>query len=193
MVKKDSNPEKEKQAETQKVKHSNKSQKQKSDSAQPVNEELEILKAQVITSEQKLLESQDRYLRLSAEFDNYRKRTLKEKMDLLKSGGEDTIVKILPILDDFERAMNAMQTSKDIEAVKDGITLIYNKLKETLTQLGIKEIESLNLDFNTDLHEAITKIPVQQDDQKGKVVDVVQKGYYLNDKVLRFAKVVIGE
>jgi len=193
MVKKDNNPEEEKQSETQKSKHSNKSQKQKSDSAHPIDEEMELMQAQVLASEQKLAESQDRYLRLSAEFDNYRKRTLKEKMDLLKSGGEDTIVKIIPILDDFERAMNAMQTSRDIEAVKDGITLIYNKLKETLTQLGIKEIESLNLDFNTDLHEAITKIPVQQDDQKGKVVDVVQKGYYLNDKVLRFAKVVIGE
>jgi molecular chaperone GrpE len=102
-------------------------------------------------------------------------------------------VKILPVLDDFERAMTAMHTAKDVEPVKDGITLIYNKLKEILTQQGIKEIDALNLDFNTDLHEAITKIPAPNEELKGKVVDVVQKGYYLNDKVLRFSKVVIGE
>jgi molecular chaperone GrpE len=130
---------------------------------------------------------------LSAEFDNYRKRTLKEKSDLLKSAGEETIIRVLPVLDDFERAIAAMQNLKDIEAVKDGIVLIYNKLKETLTQQGIKEIEALNLDFNTDLHEAITKIPAPAEDLKGKVVEVVQKGYYLNEKILRFAKVVIGE
>ena len=168
-------------------------QKQKPVTENNDSQETEQLKSNLEICGQKLNESQDKYLRLSAEFDNYRKRTLKEKSDLLKSAGEDTIVRILPVLDDFERAMAAMQTSKDIEAVKDGINLIYNKLKETLSQLGIKEIESLNLDFNTDLHEAITKIPAPQEDLKGKVVDVVQKGYYLNDKILRFAKVVIGE
>ena len=158
-----------------------------------LTKEIEKLKSEINISEQKLIENQDKYLRLSAEFDNYRKRTLKEKSELLKSAGEDTIFKVLPVLDDFERAMIAMQTSADIESVKNGVSLIYNKLKDILTQQGIKEIESLNLNFNTDLHEAITKIPAPQDDLKGKVVDVVQKGYYLNDKVLRFAKVVIGE
>ena len=180
-------------ADTSKDRQHNKDQKQNQTDKKPVSGEITKLKTLIETTEQKLNESQDKYIRLSAEFDNYRKRTLKEKSDLLKSAGEETIIRILPVLDDFERAMNAMQTSKDIEAVKDGILLIYNKLKENLVQLGVKEIESLNLDFNTDLHEAITKIPVSQEDLKGKVVDVVQKGYYLNDKILRFSKVVIGE
>jgi molecular chaperone GrpE len=193
MVKKE-NPEMENyQAEAAMDKHNHKNQKRKSTLEKPVSEEFEKLKSQLEIAEQKVNESQDKYLRLSAEFDNYRKRTLKEKSDLLKSAGEETILRVLPVLDDFERAMAAMQNSKDIEAVKDGIILIYNKLKATLTQQGIKEIEALNLDFNTDLHEAITKIPAPGEDLKGKVVDVIQKGYYLNDKVLRFAKVVIGE
>jgi molecular chaperone GrpE len=193
MVKKE-NPEVQNNlAETATDKHDNKNQKRKLTQEKPVSEEIEKLKSQVEIAEQKLNESQDKYLRLSAEFDNYRKRTLKEKSDLLKSASEDTILKVLPVLDDFERAMAAMQNSNDIEAVKDGVTLIYNKLKETLTQLGIKEIEAFNLDFNTDLHEAITKIPAPDENLKGKIVDVVQKGYYLNDKILRFAQVVIGE
>jgi molecular chaperone GrpE len=193
MVKKDNSEKTGNQPETPQDKHHSRNQKHKQASGKPSSEDIETVKLQLAATEQKLIESQDKYLRLSAEFDNYRKRTLKEKSDLLKTAGEDTIVRILPVLDDFERAMTAMQNSKDIEAAKDGISLIYNKLKETLTQLGIKEIESLNQDFNTDLHEAITKIPASQDDLKGKVVDVIQKGYYLNDKILRFAKVVIGE
>jgi molecular chaperone GrpE len=193
MAKKDSQEVKETQSETHKEKHQSKSQKQKPAAEKTPAEEIELLKSQIALAEQKYNESQDKYLRLSAEFDNYRKRTLKEKSDLLKTAGEDTIIRILPVLDDFERAMTAMRTSKEIEAVKAGIELIYSKLKETLTQLGIKEIESLNLDFNTDLHEAITKIPAPTEELKGKVVDVVQKGYYLHDKILRFSKVVIGE
>jgi len=193
MARKDNSEVKENQTETHKDKQQSKSQKHKPAAGKTPDEEIEILKSQIALEEQKYNESQDKYLRLSAEFDNYRKRTLKEKSDLLKTAGEDTIIKVLPVLDDFERAMAAMQTSKDIEAVKDGITLIYNKLKETLNQLGIKEIESLNLEFNTDLHEAITKIPAPSEELKGKVVDVVQKGYYLHDKILRFSKVVIGE
>lgn len=168
-------------------------QKHKSGNKKAANPEVEKLNSKLAETEQKLNESLDKYLRLSAEFDNYRKRTLKEKTDLLKSGGEDIITKILPVVDDFERANAAMESSKDIDAIRNGISLIYNKLKDILNAQGIKEIEALNLDFNTDLHEAITKIPAPQDDLKGKVVDVVQKGYYLNDKVLRFAKVVIGE
>lgn len=156
-------------------------------------QEIEKLKSELAAAEGKVLENQDKYLRLSAEFDNYRKRTLKEKTDLLKAAGEDTITRVLPVLDDFERALISMENSTDIEAVKSGILLIYSKLKEVLLQLGIREIESRNLEFNTDLHEAITKIPAPSDDLKGKVVDVVQKGYYLNDKILRFAKVIIGE
>jgi len=193
MAKKENPEAQENQQEASKDKQHTKNSKQKQNQENPYSEEFEKLSGELETAAQKLSESQDKYLRLSAEFDNYRKRTLKEKVDLLKSGGEETILKVLPVLDDFERAMIAMQTTSDIEAVKNGISLIYTKLKDTLVQQGIKEIESLNLDFNTDLHEAITKIPAPSEELKGKVVDVVQKGYYLNDKVLRFAKVVIGE
>lgn len=140
-----------------------------------------------------LAESKDKYIRLSAEFDNYRRRTLKEKMDLTKTAGEDLMLKILPVVDDFERAMGSMREAKDCNAIFDGITLIYNKFKEFLTQQGVKEIEAFHQEFDTDLHEALTKIPAPKKKLKGKVVDVVEKGYRLNDKVIRFSKVVIGE
>lgn len=143
--------------------------------------------------EEQTRELQEKYLRLSAEFDNYRKRTLKEKADLLKSAGQDTVVKVLPVLDDFERALSSMAGAKDVEAVKSGVDLIYSKLKETLTQQGLKEIPAMGEEFNTDMHEAITKIPAPEEDLKGKIVDVVEKGYYMNDKVIRYSKVVIGE
>jgi molecular chaperone GrpE len=167
--------------------------------AAAVNKEQEKIKQEktdkknVPTPEEKLQEAQDRYLRLSAEFDNYRKRTLKEKTDLLKSAGESTIIKFLPVMDDFDRAMGSIKDAKDIEAVKAGIELIFNKLKESFAQTGIKEIEALHKDFDTDLHEAVTKIPAPDKKLSGKVVDVIEKGYYLNDKVIRFSKVVIGE
>lgn len=143
--------------------------------------------------EEKLAESQDKYIRLSAEFDNYRKRTLREKMDIAKYGAEDLLLKIIPLMDDFERALSHMDTSADSGAMKSGIDLIYNKFSEFLKQNGVKEIESLNKGFNVDLHEAVAKVPVEENDKKGKVMDVVLKGYYLQDKVLRFAKVVVGE
>ena len=144
-------------------------------------------------SEEKLAEMQDKYIRLSAEFDNYRKRTLREKMELSKYAAEDLFMKIIPLMDDFDRALAHMETATDCTAMKDGIDLIYNKFSEFLKQNGIKEIESMNNGFNVDLHEAIAKVPVQEDDKKGKVVDVVQKGYYIQDKVLRHSKVVVGE
>jgi molecular chaperone GrpE len=138
-------------------------------------------------------ELNDKYLRLSAEFDNYRKRTLKEKSDLLRSAGQDTIIRILPVLDDFERALQSMEAIDEKDAAKQGIGLIYNKLKEILTQLGLKEISAKGEEFDTDLHEAVTKIPAPDNELKGKVVEVIEKGYYLNDKVIRFSKVIIGE
>ena len=141
----------------------------------------------------KLAEMQDRYLRLSAEFDNYRKRTIREKIELTKNAGESILVSIVPVMDDFERALKLMDSSTDYAAMKAGIDLIYNKFKDFFAQNGIKEIESLHSSFNVDLHEAVTKIPVENADLKGKVVEVLQKGYYLNDKVLRFSKVVVGE
>jgi len=144
--------------------------------------------------EQKYKEANDKYLRLTAEFDNFRKRSLKEKMELIKSAGEDILINILPVMDNFERAMKSMDDDKAKEdAVKEGIEIIYNNFKEFLSQRGIKEIEAIGNDFNTDLHEAITKIPSPEDDQKGKVIDVIEKGYELHGKVIRFAKVVIGD
>jgi molecular chaperone GrpE len=145
------------------------------------------------TAEAKLAEMQDRYLRLSAEFDNYRKRTLREKIELTKHAGEALLLNIIPVMDDFERAMKAMDSSSDIIAMKAGIDLIYNKFRDFLAQNGIKEIEALNSDFNVDLHDAISKLPAADDSQKGKVVEVVQKGYYLHEKVVRHSKVVVGE
>ena len=136
---------------------------------------------------------QDKYIRLSAEFDNYRKRTLREKMELSKYAGENLLLKIIPLMDDFDRALKHMETATDCAAMKNGIDLIYDKFSEFLKQNGIKEIESLNSDFNVDLHEAVAKVPVEEEDKKGKVVEVVQKGYYLQDKVIRFSKVVVGE
>jgi len=135
----------------------------------------------------------DKYVRLSAEFDNYRRRTLKEKTDIIKTAGEDTLKDILPVMDDFERAMQSLDASEDIKALKDGVHLIYGKFKDFLKHKGIKEIEAKGNDFDTDLHDAITKIPAPSEDLKGKIVDVVQKGYTLNEKVIRYAKVVIGE
>jgi molecular chaperone GrpE len=149
--------------------------------------------AQVRQIEEKLAEMQDRYIRLSAEFDNYRKRTLREKMEMSKYAGENLFLSIIPLMDDFDRALSHMDSTTDCNAMKDGILLIYNKFSEFFKQNGIKEIESLNTDFNVDLNEAVAKVAVDDDSKKGKVVDVVLKGYYLQDKVLRFAKVVVGE
>ena len=149
--------------------------------------------AEVKTIEEKLSEMQDKYIRLSAEFDNYRKRTLREKMELSKYASEDLLSKIIPLMDDFERALTHMEMATDCVAMKDGIDLIYNKFSEFLNQNGIKEIESMNSIFNVDLHEAVAKVPVQEEEKKGRIVDVVQKGYYIRDKVLRHSKVVVGE
>ena len=149
--------------------------------------------AEVKAIEEKLADIQDKYIRLSAEFDNYRKRTLREKMELSKYASEDMLLKIIPLMDDFERALQHMDTAADIEAMKNGINLIYLKFSEFLKQNGIREIEALNTSFNVDLHEAVSKLPVTDENLKGKVVDVVLKGYYLQDKVLRFSKVVVGE
>lgn len=134
----------------------------------------------------------DKYLRLFAEFDNFKRRTQKERIELLQTAGKDIIVSLLPVLDDFERALKATETATDVAPVREGVLLIQSKLKGLLNQKGLKEIESLNTAFNTDLHEAITQIPSANDDQKGKVLDELEKGYTLNDKVIRFAKVVVG-
>lgn len=140
-----------------------------------------------------LEEMKDKYLRLTAEFDNYRKRTLKEKADLLKYASEEVLKDLLPVIDDLDRALKAIETANDIGPVKEGISLIVNKFNDFLKAKGVKEIDAVGQELDTDLHEAITKIPVQDDAQKGKIVDVIQKGYLLHDKVMRYSKVVVGE
>ncbi|MDP2890457.1 MAG: nucleotide exchange factor GrpE [Bacteroidota bacterium] len=148
---------------------------------------------QLEKTELELLELKDRHIRLQAEFDNYRKRTLKERMELLKTASESLLISILPVIDDFDRAMQTVNLEEKNSHIKEGVQLIYNKFQEFLKQNGVKEIEAKEQDFDTDLHEAITKIPAPTEELKGKIVDVVQKGYFLNDKVIRFSKVVIGE
>jgi molecular chaperone GrpE len=138
-------------------------------------------------------ELNDRYLRLYSEFDNFRKRTSKEKLDLIKTAGEDIYKSLLPVIDDFERAIKATQNVQDDDPVKQGILLIYNKLKNTLTAKGLEAFESVGKPFDADQHEAITNIPAQSEDLKGKVVDEVEKGYLLNGKVIRYAKVIVGQ
>ena len=143
---------------------------------------------------QKTIEEQhDKYLRLSAEFDNYRKRTMKEKAELILNGGEKSISSILPVIDDFERAIKTMETAKDVKAVKEGVELIYNKFMAVMAQNGVKVIETKDQPLDTDYHEAIAVIPAPSEEQKGKILDCVQTGYTLNDKVIRHAKVVVGE
>lgn len=141
----------------------------------------------------KLIEMNDKYLRLTAEFDNYRKRTLKEKMDLTRTGGENVLVKILPVVDNLERAIQSIRETSEIDAVKEGIEHIYTNFREFLKQNGVEEIDCLNQDFNSDIQEALTKIPAPSPELKGKVVDVVEKGYYLHDRVIRYARVVVGD
>ncbi|MDP4187613.1 MAG: nucleotide exchange factor GrpE [Bacteroidota bacterium] len=145
------------------------------------------------TAEELLAEMKDKYIRLSAEFDNYRKRTLREKMELTKTAGESILKNLLPVVDDLERALKSIDQAEDINALKEGVQLIYSKFKEFLERQGVKEINTEDIEFNTDIHEAITKIPAPEEKMKGKILDVVQKGYYLNDKVIRYSKVVIGE
>lgn len=135
----------------------------------------------------------DRYLRLSAEFDNYRKRTLNEKIELMKNASEKILLELLPVIDDFDRAMRANEKITDINVVKEGEGLIYGKLIDLIKKQGVAEIDAIGQELNTDYHEALTKIPAPEKKLKDKIVDVVEKGYTLNDKVLRFAKVVIGE
>ena len=143
--------------------------------------------------EEKYNSLNDKYFRLTAEFDNYRKRTLKERMDLIKSAGEDILINFLPVVDNIERAKKSIEEAKEIEPIKEGIDLIFKNMTDFLSQRGIKEIEAVGEEFDTDLHEAITKIPAPEENLKGKVVDVIEKGYKLHDKIIRFSKVVIGE
>ncbi|MBQ3676810.1 MAG: nucleotide exchange factor GrpE [Bacteroidales bacterium] len=140
-----------------------------------------------------LEELKDKHLRLQAEFDNYRRRTLKEKAELISSAGEKVLKDLLPVIDDLDRAMESTATAQDVAAVREGLDLIVNKFQNFLKNNGVSEIEAKEQDFDADKHEAVTKFPAPSEDLKGKVIDVVQKGYTLNGKVMRFAKVVVGE
>ena len=140
-----------------------------------------------------LEELKDKHLRLQAEFDNYRRRTLKEKADLITSGGERSLKDLLPVVDDLERAMESIKSAQDVEAVKEGMELILNKFKDYLTKQGVAEIEAKDVAFDVDKHEAVAKFPAPSEDMKGKVIDVTKKGYTFNGKVIRYAQVVVGE
>lgn len=158
----------------------------------PLTEEDKLTK-ELEEAREQLADEKDKYLRLSAEFDNYRKRTMKEKAELILNGGEKSISSILPVLDDLERAIKTMETAQDVVAVKEGVELIYNKFLSVLAQNGVKMIETKDKPLDTDYHEAIAVIPAPTEEQKGKILDCVQTGYTLNDKVIRHAKVVVGE
>jgi len=134
----------------------------------------------------------DKYLRLYAEFDNFRRRTIKEREEARKMEGKDVMVSLLPVLDDFERALKSMENATDVVPIKDGVTLVQQKIKNILSQKGLKGMESIGNPFDPELHEAITNIPAPSEDLKGKVIDEMEKGYFLNDKVVRFAKVIVG-
>lgn len=146
----------------------------------------------IIELEKKIAEEKDKYLRLYSEFDNYRKRSIKEKSELIKTAGEDFFKAILPVIDDFERAIKAADQTGDLNAIAEGVQLIYSKFKSTLKQKGLEEMEASGKQFDADIMEAITSIPAPNEDLKGKVVDEIEKGYSLNGKVIRYAKVVIG-
>ena len=165
-------------------------QKATNETAEKAKEE--TVEDKFAASEAKLAEMQDKYLRQVAEFDNYRKRTIKEKAELILNGGEKAITAILPILDDMERALKNMDTAEDVAAVKEGVELIFHKFNKILNEQGVKKIETEMADFNTDLHEAIAQIPAASEEQKGKVLDCVKTGYTLNEKVIRHAQVAVG-
>jgi molecular chaperone GrpE len=148
--------------------------------------------APVPSPEDQIKELNDRYLRLYSEFDNYKKRTQRERIELAKTAGEDIFRSFLPVIDDIERALKANETAKDLKAITEGLHLIHHKFSHSLKQKGLEPIEAMGKEFNVDLHEAVTNIPVPTDDMKGKVVDELEKGYTLNGKVIRFAKVVVG-
>lgn len=155
---------------------------QPADEAQP---------SEVDTLKKQLADMNDKYLRTCAEYDNYRKRTVREKADLIKSAGSDILLGLLPVIDDFERALSHMNEAQDVNAVKEGVELINKKFHDYLTKRGVKEIETKGLPLDTNVHEAITMIPAPTPDMKGKILDCTEKGYMLGDKVLRFAKVVV--
>lgn len=148
---------------------------------------------EIVELKKELDELRDKYVRLYADFDNHRKRTAKEKLEIIQLAGKDIIMELLPVMDDFERALKSLPPTEENKPVREGMNLIYQKLLGNLSAKGLKAMESIGKDFNVEMHEAITEIPTPSPDQAGKVIDEVEKGYYLNDKIIRFAKVIVGK
>lgn len=178
------------QEETQTEAQNAEVESQNAEEEQPAKEETPEDKIAALQAE--LEKSQKEYLFLMAEFDNYRKRTVKEKAELIKNGGEKAMLGLLPVIDDFERAIDAIDKSSDVEGLKEGVDLIYNKFMKYLESQQVKPMESTGTDFDADIYEAVTTFPAPDESMKGKVIDTVQKGYTINEKVLRHAKVVVG-
>ena len=155
---------------------------------EPVKSEGEIARLQ-----SEIAELKDKYIRQVAEFDNFRRRNAKERLELVQTASKDVLVSLLDVLDDCDRAQKQIEASDDVKAIKEGVFLVFNKLRNTIQQQGVKPMETINQEFNPDLHEAITEIPAPSPELEGKVIDEVKKGYYLNDKIIRFAKVVVGK
>ena len=179
------------QEETQTEAQNAEVESQNAETEQPAKEETPEDKIAALQAE--LEKSQKEYLFLMAEFDNYRKRTVKEKAELIKNGGEKAMLGLLPVIDDFERAIDAIDKSSDVEGLKEGVDLIYNKFMKYLDSQQVKPMESTGTDFDADIYEAVTTFPAPDESMKGKVIDTVQKGYTINEKVLRHAKVVVGQ
>lgn len=179
------------QEETQTEAQNAEVESQNAEEEQPAKEETPEDKIAALQAE--LEKSQKEYLFLMAEFDNYRKRTVKEKAELIKNGGEKAMLGLLPVIDDFERAIDAIDKSSDVESLKEGVDLIYNKFMKYLESQQVKPMESTGTDFDADVYEAVTTFPTPDESMKGKVIDTVQKGYTINEKVLRHAKVVVGQ
>ncbi len=158
-----------------------------------LQEEVSTQNQEVNPLEAQLAEAQDKFVRLYAEFDNYKRRTLKERAELLNTVGKDIVVALLPIIDDFERAIKAGENTQDVDAIKEGIALIYNKFNQILSGKGLKPLSSTGEEFNVDTQEAIANVPAPTEDMKGKVIEEIEKGYTLNGQVIRFAKVIVGE
>lgn len=155
---------------------------------EPVSEESEVEKIRAELEEQR-----DKFIRKVAEFENFRRRSAKERMELIQTAGREVITDMLDVLDDCDRAQKQIETSGDIKEIKEGVSLVFNKLRNTLFARGLKPMETIHQEFNPDLHDAITEIPAPTDDLKGKILDEIVKGYYLNDKIIRHAKVVVGK
>ena len=172
---------------------SKKKNKAKEESEKEINVDTSKETSNESTIKEINLDFKDKYIRLYSEFENYRKRTAREKIDIITNASENVLKEIIPVLDDFERAITNNEKVEDLSIIKEGFELIHNKMYKTLTNQGLKPMDSIGKSFDPDIHEAITKIPAPKNKMKGKVIDVIEKGYTLNEKVIRFAKVVIGE